>query len=230
MVYEEKKIWVFFDELNTCKSMDLISEIICKHSCQGKKLPENIAFIGAVNPYRKSKQKRVGLRININKDNNYEEMDNEDLVYIVNPLPHSLLNYVFDFGALNKEDEKKYIMHMIKDIIEENDLSEFTKELVYLAQNFIREKNGISSVSLREIRRFIIFYKFFIKYLNIRKEIIIEEKLEEKYNEDIKYSKLTDYEIKLYSINLSIYLGYYLRLNDFDEKNNINNDGGLRTI
>ena len=173
MVYEEKKIWVFFDELNTCKSMDLISEIICKHSCQGKKLPENIAFIGAVNPYRKSKQKRVGLRININKDNNYEEMDNEDLVYIVNPLPHSLLNYVFDFGALNKEDEKKYIIHMIKDIIEENDLSEFTKELIYLAQNFIREKNGISSVSLREIRRFIIFYKFFIKYLNIRKEIII---------------------------------------------------------
>ena len=30
--FEEKKLLVFFDELNTCKSMDLLSEIICKHS------------------------------------------------------------------------------------------------------------------------------------------------------------------------------------------------------
>ena len=228
MVYEEQKVWVFFDELNTCKSMDLLSEIICKHSCQGKKLPENITFFGAVNPYRKSKQKRVGLKININKDNDHEEMDNEDLAYIVNPLPHSLLNYVFDFGALSKKDEKNYIKHMINDIIKENELSDLTKELISLAQNFIREKNDISSVSLREIRRFIVFYKFFIKYINIRKETIIEQKIEEKNNENINYSKLTDYEIKLYSINLSIYLDYYLRLTDINEKNDINNEGGLR--
>ena len=36
----------------------------------------------------------------------------------------------------------------------------------------------------------------------------------------IQYSKLTSEEIKLYSINLSIYLGYYLRLTDIDEGNN----------
>ena len=56
--FEEKKLYVFFDELNTCKSMDLLSEIICKHSCQGKILPDNIAFIGAANPYRRIKQKK----------------------------------------------------------------------------------------------------------------------------------------------------------------------------
>ena len=50
---------------------------------------------------------------------------------------------------------------MIKDIIKENDLYDITKELMYFVQNFIREKNDISSVSLREIRRFIIFYNFF---------------------------------------------------------------------
>ena len=32
-----------------------------------------------------------------------------NLIYTVNPLPHSLLNFVFDFGSLKFEDEKKYI-------------------------------------------------------------------------------------------------------------------------
>ena len=52
---------------------------------------------------------------------------------------------------------------MVKDIINEEDLSIFTTELISTAQNFIRDNNGVSSVSLREIRRFIIFYEFFIK-------------------------------------------------------------------
>ena len=220
-IYEEKKLWVFFDELNTCKSMDLLSEIICKHSCQGKKLPENIVFIGAVNPYRKSKQKKAGLKINSN-----DESEESDLVYTVNPMPHSLLNFVFDFGSLNSDDEKRYIQSMVKENILEEDLSKFTTELIAVAQNFIREKNGVSSVSLREIRRFIIFYEFFIDYLKKRKEIITAENMIENENDLIKYSNLSEKEIKLFSINLSIYLGYYLRLTDVNEEN----QDGLRKI
>ena len=196
--------------------MDLLSEIICKHSYQGKKLPENIVFIGAVNPYRKAKQKIVGLKIN-NNVNIYEE---SDLVYTVHPMPHSLLNFVFDFGNLNPDDEKRYIENMVKQIIKEKNLCNLAIDLIITSQNFIRKENGISSVSLREIRRFIIFYEFFIDYLKKRKEIIIEEKLKEKEDALIQYSKLTSEEIKLYSINLSIYLGYYLRLTDIDEGNN----------
>ena len=206
-IYEEKKLWVFFDELNTCKSMDLLSEIICKHSCQGKKLPENIFFIGAVNPYRKDKQKRVGLKLS--KNNHYEE---SDLVYTVNPMPHSLLNYVFDFGNLTPDDEERYIISMVKGKIKEEELCNLTTKLIITAQNFIREKNGNASVSLREIRRFIIFYEFFLEYLKKRKDTIIESKTEKKENDEIKYSELNDEQIKIYSINLSIYLGYYLRV------------------
>ena len=220
-IYEEKKLWVFFDELNTCKSMDLLSEIICKHSCQGKKLPENIVFIGAVNPYRKAKQKRVGLEIN--KNDHYEE---SDLVYTVNPMPHSLLNYVFDFGNLTPKDEKRYIISMVKGKIVEEELYNLTTKLIITAQNFIREKNGVSSVSLREIRRFIIFYEFFLEYLQKRKEIIIEGNIKEKENDIIKYSELNDEQIKIYSINLSIYLGYYLRLTEIDDKSENINKGG----
>ena len=222
-IYEEKKVWVFFDELNTCKSMDLLSEIICKHSCQGESLPENIYFIGAVNPYRKSKQKKVGLKIN--KNENYEE---PDLIYTVNPLPHSLLNFVFDFGNLNPEDEKSYIKNIVEEKIKEKNLSELATKLIFISQNFIRKNNGNSSVSLREIRRFIIFYEFFINYLKIRKENIITEKTIE--NDEIKYSLLNEEQIKLYSINLSIYLGYYLRLTEFDYKNDNLDQKGLRVI
>jgi len=35
------------------------------------------------------------------------------LVYNVNPLPHSLLNFVFDFGNLSSEDEERYIISMV---------------------------------------------------------------------------------------------------------------------
>ena len=242
-IYFPKKIWVFLDEINTCKSMGLITELMCNHSYQGNLLPSNIVFIAACNPYRqgdKNIKAKAGLDPNkayneIQKLNDKEKerlkrsMDNP-LVYTVNPLPHSLLNFVFDFGNLEKEDEKKYIKQMIKEVIIEDELSYFTTELIFIAQNFIREKNGISSVSLREIRRFIIFYQFFIKYLKIRKETILEQNIKENNNEIIKYSKLNENDIKLYSINLAIYLGYYLRLTDIDSEMEDNNDKSFRKI
>ena len=197
LLYEEKKLWVFLDEINTCKSMGLISELICKHSCQGKQLNDNIVFIAACNPYRqtketKGKKEEIGLKVNqaykeMEKMNEKERKDldnkisygNNKLVYTVNPLPHSLLNFVFDFGSLSREDEKKYIENMIQKPIEriyknnkdelnnENDLMDlktFAKNMIVEAQNFIRDNNDVSSVSLREIRRFVIFYEFFFEY------------------------------------------------------------------
>ena len=115
---------------------------------------------------------------------------------------------------------------MVKGNILDEDLSNFSTELIAVAQDFIREKNGVSSVSLREIRRFIIFYEFFIDYLNKRKGTISEEKIIENKDNLIKYSSLSEKDIKLFSINLSIYLGYYLRLTDITEEN----QDGLRKI
>ena len=67
--WEDTKLWVFLDEINTCKSMGLISELMCKHTCQGTPLPENIVFIAACNPYRTrenksgEKEEKIGLDI-----------------------------------------------------------------------------------------------------------------------------------------------------------------------
>ena len=110
--YLEKKIWVFLDEINTCNCMGLICEMMTKHSCQGKALPKNIVFIGACNPYRIATKKEESNNFR------YKESKERKLVYNVNPLPNSLLNFVFNFGNLTKNDEQSYIRNMIVKPIE----------------------------------------------------------------------------------------------------------------
>ena len=190
LFFEEKKIWVFLDEINTCKSIGLITELMIKHSYHGKKIKDNIVFIAACNPYRQKKQKNQGnIEIDIlqphkqnkiiddKKKRNIEKTKflNNTLVYTVNPLPHSLLHFTIDFGNLKPKDEEKYIDAMVeisvnkifqenKDYLEEKQLSIIksqAKEMVIKAQNLIRINNDISSVSLRDMRRFIIFYEFY---------------------------------------------------------------------
>ena len=191
--FEYTKVWVFLDEINTSKSMGLISELMCKHTCQGEPLPENIVFIAACNPYRIREKKagneeKIGLGIdqahNQLKQLNQKEAEDlrasksSDLVYTVNPLPHSLLNFVFYFGKLKPDDEKKYIKCIIQKAIEKRKspqnglLEDLALELIWEAQEYIRENNDKSAVSLREIRRVNIFYEFFNEYLLKKKNFI----------------------------------------------------------
>ena len=60
-----RKLWVFLDEINTTKSMGLISELMCKHTCRGKPLLSNIALIAACNPYRYYKGVKVSAGLDI---------------------------------------------------------------------------------------------------------------------------------------------------------------------
>ena len=156
---------------------------------------------------------------------------NKSLIYTVNPLPHSLLNFVFNFGNLTEEDEKEYINNIIRDSqhkffydyktgdLTDNDFEEIHKlavNLIVTSQNFIRERNDKSSVSLREIRRFNIFFEYFFNYLKSKKEFDLK-KLENKEleTEDINYYKNLSYkDIQIYSIILSIFVCYYLRIPD----------------
>ena len=204
---KEEKVWIFFDEINTCNSLGLITEIMCNHTYLGKEIPSNFVFLGACNPYRiiTKNMKMSGLVYYNTKEKN--KLNN--LVYTVNPLPHSLLNFVFDFGSLKPEDERKYITNTILDIIsrfkEKKITEDFDKikkkditliereiiESIVVCHNFMRKKYDRSSVSLREIRRFGIFFEYFIKYF-----------------------KANNYESLKNSLNMTLYLCYYLRLND----------------
>ena len=214
--------WVFLDEINTCNSLGLISEIMCNHTYLGKKINENFIFIGACNPYRllTKKMRESGLVYYNMKDNS--KLNN--LVYTVNPLPHSLLNFVFDFGNLQTKDEQKYIDNTIKSIVseiqeqglipglEKNSLDKLTEiiiKTVFMCHKFICDIYDISSVSMREIRRFGIFFQFFIRYFGSEKSI----------------TRIVDpYKKMLYSLNISLYLCYYLRLNDKNDRNRLAKD------
>jgi hypothetical protein len=51
----KEEYWVFFDEINTCLSFTLLTEIFINRTFNGEKLEDNIRLIGACNPYRKKK-------------------------------------------------------------------------------------------------------------------------------------------------------------------------------
>ena len=203
----EKKIWIFFDELNTCNSMGLISEIMCKRTMLGKPLPDNLIFLGAVNPYRTMTTKMKQSGLTYHGDNSSKA---SLLVYTVNPLPHTLMNYIFNFSSLSEREEREYIKSMIKQNItrfypkqEDNNcqkLIQKTLDSICECHQFIRDNYDASSVSLREIRRFNIFFKFFIDYLQKK------SKYKEQYRDT--------YDLLLAALNITIYLCYYLRISD----------------
>ena len=104
---------------------------MCKKTYQGNSIPSNVVFIAACNPYREKNAKfkeNIGLNIkqahqqkkylNDKELEDINRLQNSNLVYTVNPLPHSLLNFVFDFGTLSQEDEENSIKCMIKETIE----------------------------------------------------------------------------------------------------------------
>ena len=210
---KEKKVWVFFDELNTCNSMGLITEIMCKRTMHGEPLPNDLVFLGAVNPYRTmtSTMKHSGLTYHTDSN------DKNSLVYTVNPLPHTLMNYIFYFGNLESDEEREYIKSMImqnftkyypdKENAEYKKLIDKTLESICDCHNFMRKNYDESSVSLREIRRFNIFFKFFLDYL--KNKSIYKSFFEKTYN------------LLLGTLNITLYLCYYLRISDKKIRDNL---------
>jgi len=69
-------------------------------------------------------------------------------VYNVNPLTYTQLYYIFNFGSLSTENEKKYFTEILEaevgEYVKENKILEKVKELMILAfttsQTFIKTK------------------------------------------------------------------------------------------
>ena len=226
---KNRKIWIFFDEINTCNSMGLLIEIFCKNSIYGNPLDSRYIFIGACNPYRISKKENKIFNILYKKQHKKQH-----LVYTVNPLPISLLNFVFNFGSLKEKDELEYIKSMIsgttnkliekykdKNLLKEKDkIINVEKISVELCQKFMKQNNDISIVSLREVNRFNIFLEFFLEYIIKRKN----DKNSFEEDEIINYyNSKTLVEIFYYAINLSLFICYYLRLPDKESRKELEN-------
>ncbi|CAG8772891.1 36932_t:CDS:10, partial [Gigaspora margarita] len=153
---ENSELWLFLDEINTRNHIGLLANIIAQRTLNGKLLHHNIRTFSACNPYRKriKAQSQDGLKTKVKR---YEELSS--LVYQVKPLPDQILDYVWNYGFLIPNDEKKYIQVMVQTRFGEgHDL--FT-ELLFSSQQFIRSIEEKYSVSLRDVKRAIKLVDFF---------------------------------------------------------------------
>jgi len=206
----KKELWVFFDEINTCLSLSLLTEIFINKTFNGKKLEDNIRLIGACNPYRR--RKLTAEKCGLTREDDKED----DLVYKVEQLPQSLLYYVFSFGSIKNEDEKKYINSIIQKIFnkDEEELHKLTTEAISKCHIFLRKTfEDPSIVSLREIARFTNCVEFFQDYF-LKKN----NKSKSELDDDTK----KHYKIK--SIICSIYLCYYIRLINDEKRGSFDNE------
>lgn len=194
----DESIVLFFDEMNTCNCMGLFKGIICDHMLGNQPLPENLKILAACNPYRLRRphnnmpglegKRGVGLVYSnpptrIAVERNYFSR----LVYKVYPLPESLIEYIYDFGALSPEAEKAYVLAMLEMELpfspqSQPDQSVLSSrvfrlfvglcELVLAAQSYIRDAfQEQSAVSLRDVKRCIGLYRWFWNVLCARSQI-----------------------------------------------------------
>jgi energy-coupling factor transporter ATP-binding protein EcfA2 len=219
---QKKELWVFFDHINTCLSLSLLTEIFMNKTFYGKKIENNIRLIGSCNPYRRRKagMERYGY--------GRENENDKKLVYSVQPFPQSLLNYVLSFGTLDEENEKNYIYRIIEKLFEkgEEKLHEATKEVIFNCHKYLRDTFDPSVVSLREISRFEKIVHFFQQYFLIKRKC--EEKNDNNYTIENNKIDTQNQNInnidKIISIICSVYISYYIRLTDNNKRVEFNNN------
>ena len=204
--------FIFFDEINTTPLLSKMKEIFVNHSLNGKLIDERIRFIGACNPYRENKDNENYNRFKFEKTNN----DDEEMAYLVNPLPNSMLNYIFYFKSLDNNDIRKYIEIIIceefpkgcDDDSENSILRNIAIDVIYESHIFLKKTHGISSVSLRDFQKFKMAYKFFNEYYKYKNEFLINN------------GDKVDIKSKVQSFALSIFIIYYIRINKPECNNN----------
>ena len=155
--FENRKVIIVFDEINTCNCLGYVKQILFDETIRNKlNIPKRYTFICTCNPYRFLNNENQQLFFGLNQDEN----NKRKLVYTVNPLPFSLLNFVLDFQDLTEETTTKYIERMIIEIIGKNEYFKIIRDLLIISHKFLKDKGDIISVSLREINRFGKIYHF----------------------------------------------------------------------
>ncbi|XP_060590374.1 E3 ubiquitin-protein ligase rnf213-alpha-like [Ruditapes philippinarum] len=207
---------LFFDEANTTESIGLIKEIMCDKTMEGKPLNcKNLKFVAACNPYRKypkeviTKLEKAGLGYHvkaIQTKDRFGRIPMRRLVYRVQPLPQSLLPFVWDFGQLSTAVENLYIRHMVRRYMVQNgtesirvqlpndeQLLEVISSILTQSQEYMRSlKDECSFVSLRDVDRVLQVMCWFYSMSKDRRTLfqLADEKLRER-NQDQKLTDIT---------------------------------------
>ena len=161
---ENRRLWLVFDEINTSPCQCLKREVMIERKItfleKEIKIPKNLVLVGIANPYDRLKQNPAGKKRGDSKD------QKNQLSHNVNPITDGLLNFAVDFEQLDEETERKYVRAKlmarkeVESICEKNHIEMITESII-ICQNQIRALERISSVSLRDVERFIQIFLFF---------------------------------------------------------------------
>ena len=135
--WEDIKLVVFFDEVNTSSCLGLFKEIFTDRTLHGVNLPQNIFFTGAINPAMDPS----------NQENLVHRVD-----YLVHQLPQSLEHLKVRYGALDSKTLDSYITQKVAkfdlnfaiDTQQSAYLQKTLKKAILDAQGFCEEKLGKS--------------------------------------------------------------------------------------
>ncbi|PKY26550.1 hypothetical protein RhiirB3_513718 [Rhizophagus irregularis] len=198
---EKDETWILFDEINTCNHLGLLAELISNKKFKDKPIHSNVRLFATCNPYRLG----TGIQSKASKDKRYDE-NQINLVYQVKPLPDQILNYVWDFGIIKSNYERRYIQIIVEMELTNNLAHPVFSELLFASQNFIRKVEEPYSVSLRDIKRAITLVKFFYNSLGNRPA----------YEEEHKYPPPGNPTIIIRSYILALSICYHSRLYNQD--------------
>ena len=193
---------LFLDEANTTEAVYAIKEFVCDGSIHGKSVEEcGLRIVAACNPYRKHSQEAIdsmeaaGLGFRVKTDDTVDklgEIPMRCLVYRVIALPPSMQPLVWDFGQLQNHAERKYIEQMIQRLGEERlvplqqDLNMIV-DVLARSQAYMRSKrNECHFVSLRDVERCLVSFKWFRSHASW----LFPEVDEEKNSEDGEETEL----------------------------------------
>jgi hypothetical protein len=178
----DRTVFVFLDEINTCNHMGLITEAICHRSINGQRLHEGVQILAALNPYRTrppkpedDREDSVGLEYTKTQHFAAESSPNnlKDLVYKVHPIPPTLRDFIFDFGALEEDTEALYIQSMVASHLSSysnTDERSIISDLISRSQVYLRDFEGDPSVvSLRDVKRCIELLDWFYVKIGVGK-------------------------------------------------------------
>ena len=239
---ENKSLWVFFDEFNTTAIQSIIADLLIDRvyptaNNLHEKVPDNMLFIACCNPFRIKLEKKDGANIGL-----VPHEKTTRLSHIVKPIPDRLLNLVMDFGQLTKADEKYYIDSLVR---AENifELVDFTKTfdpnkeypssellhhrlknikysnlslLIHRIHSYVRQKEERSGVSLRDIKRVCLMFKWFRHTIHEIKQFL-DKHPHPKFKKSTYWIIRSPNLIELAASLCAVSVCYVLRMNGFAE-------------
>ena len=191
----------------------MIVNILCERKFENMILNPKLIFVGACNPYRVKSTVTYQENVGIKK----KQMLNSQtsLVHLVKPLPDKAIEFVWDFGALKHQEIREYVNSMLRRVKMKQ--IEMFVELVSAVHQYFQESEDLSSVSLRDVNRFIRLNEWFVESIEKREKSLVDTQ-DERYLELKNVVRKLKIDKTVRGSLLAFFHCYYLRISNSEQR------------